>query len=235
MDLPRRARLDFGNAESMVSVAVVTTCVGKPYHEFLSQWIRAVLKLERKPDEIVISTDLIKEEIWLPDGLVRYVPVTEESKSGHWAFSVNEAIAVTSSDWICKIDVDDLILPHALNEIDVCEADVYCFGIKIDDRDRYATLLTAEAILATDDPQIFSNSPFKRWVWEANPYEDMFYEDALFWYGAAIEGATFAASPTIDYVYGRHENQATAHLNHQKSFEQVHKRKKELLDARAGK
>ena len=216
-----------------MSIAVVTACVGKNYHFFSSSWIQAVLKLERKPDEIVIATDLINSEIWLPDGLVRYVPVPKESRSNLGAFAVNQAIAVTTSDWICKIDVDDTILPHALNELDSCEADVYCFGIEINGQGRLATEVNAEIVLAQDDPQIYSNSPYRRWVWEANPYEDMFYEDGVFWYAAAIEGATFAASPNIDYIYGNHENQVTKRVNHVEALKNMNRRKNEMLDARA--
>jgi glycosyltransferase involved in cell wall biosynthesis len=216
-----------------MTIAVVATCVGKPFHQFSQGWIKAVLELERKPDEIVISTDLVKREIWLPDGVVRYVPVTQQSSSGHWAFAVNEAIAVTSSDWICKIDIDDLILPHALNEIDACEADVYCFGIKIREHDHYATQVNAEILLNQTDPQIYSNSPYRRWIWEAHPYEDMFYEDGVFWYAAAVEGATFAISPNIDYVYGIHENQTTKHVDHIKCIKDMNTRKEEMLSARA--
>lgn len=218
-----------------MTIAVVATCIGTAYHQFLNEWIDAVMALERRPDEVVVSTDLIKEEIWLPDGLVRYVPVTEESKSGHWAFAVNEAIAVTTSDWICKIDIDDLILPHALNELDTCEADVYCFGIKIGQNERYATKVDAEIVLNQKDPQIYSNSPYRRWVWEAHPYEDMFYEDGVFWYAAAIEGATFSISPNIDYVYRVHDDQVTKRVNHIECIANMNQRKQELLDARAGK
>ena len=192
----------------MVTIAVVTACVGKNYHFFSSDWIQAVLKLERKPDEIIIATDLITYDF--DAGLIRYVPAPKESKSGHWAFAVNEAIAASTADWICKIDVDDTILPHALNEVDSCEADVYCFGIEIDGNPRYAN---PENILEQDNPQIFSNSAYRRWVWEKNSYQDMYCEDALFWYSAAHEGATFAVSQRVDYIYGRHANQVTASLD----------------------
>jgi hypothetical protein len=214
-------------AHDMTTIAVVTACVGKNYHFFSSDWIQAVLKLERKPDEVIIATDLITHDF--DAGLIQYVPAPKKSKSGHWAFAVNEAIAASTADWICKVDVDDIILPHALNGVDSCEADVYCFGIEIDGKSQHAN---PENILKQDDPQIFSNSVYRRWVWEANPYEDMFYEDGVFWYAAAIEGATFAISKTIDYVYGNHSNQTTKRVNHLECMENMHRRRAEMLDAR---
>lgn len=214
-----------------MTIAVVATCVGTPYHQFLNEWIDAIMALERRPDEVVVSTDLVEEETTLPNGLIRYIPVTQESKNGHWGSAVNEAIAMTTSDWICKVDIDDLILPHALNELDSCKADVYSFGLKYGEQNLYAPYVNAEIILNhRSDPGIFSNSPYRRSVWEANPYEDIVYGDAVFWYAAAIKNATFAISSNIDYIYRIHDGQVTKRTDHFESMASMYQRKQELMD-----
>lgn len=204
----------------MTTIAVVASCVNEPYHYFIDQWKQSVGKLERQADEVIIATDLVNEVTQSDDCTL--VPIKNEPKSGNWTVAVNDAIAHSQSDWIAKIDIDDLILPHALNEIDSCEADVYCFGIQIDGQD---ILAEPKGLLEQPDPKIFSNSVYRRWVWEKNPYQDIFCEDALFWYLAAHENATFAVSKRVDYIYGRHANQITKSLDCGDALKEVHKRR----------
>jgi glycosyltransferase involved in cell wall biosynthesis len=204
----------------MTTIAVVASCVNEPYHYFINQWKQSIGKLERRPDEVIIATDLVNEVTQSDDCIL--VPIKNKPKSGNWTVAVNDAIAHSQSDWISKIDIDDLILPHALNEIDSCEADVYCFGIEIDGQKRLAE---PNGLLEQPDPKIFSNSVYRRWVWEKNPYQDIFCEDALFWYLAACENAVFAASTKVDYIYGRHSSQITASLNIGEALVEVHRRR----------
>lgn len=204
----------------MTTIAVVASCVNEPYHHFINQWKQSIGKLERRPDEVIIATDLVNEATQSDDCTL--VPIKNKPQSGNWTVAVNDAIAHSQSDWIAKIDIDDLILPHALNEIDSCEADVYCFGIQIDGQEIFAE---PKGLLQQSDPKIFSNSVYRRWVWEKNPYQDIFCEDALFWYLAAHEKATFAVSKRVDYIYGRHANQITKSLDCGDALREVHKRR----------
>lgn len=213
----------------MTTIAVVASCVNEPYHHFIDRWKQSIGKLERQPDEVIIATDLVNEVTQSDD--CKLVPIENVPKSGNWTVAVNDAITHTYSDWICKIDIDDLVLPHALNKIDSCRADIYCFGIEIDGQARFAE---PEGLLEQPDPKIFSNSAYRRWVWEKNPYQDIFCEDALFWYLAAHENATFAASERVDYIYGRHSNQITASLNCNEALKEVHRRRLEYVASTRG-
>ncbi len=120
---------------------------------------------------------------------------------------MNEAIAVTPADWICKMDADDLILPHALTPLDDLDADVLMFGIRHGGQDLQFSGVDADAILRRDANLVFSGSPFRRELWERNPFRDMVYEDWAFWVGCAQAGARFRHSGTIDYVYMIHDRQ----------------------------
>lgn len=200
----------------MSTVAVVTSCTTPDYWQFLRPWALAVAALERTPDEIVIATDLSLEgwaeiaEI-LPDA--EWVAPRTHART-HRAVIVNDAIDWSESDWVCKMDVDDLIHPHALNELDDCTADVYGFGYHVGGIDHIVPALTAHELLDRVDNPLSSCSPFRRWLWERQPFRDMLYDDWAFWRDCAKAGAVFASSGRVDYTYRQHPGQFTARLDH---------------------
>jgi len=196
-----------------VSVAVVTVAVGDAYQARLPEWARAVAALDRQPDEVIIAVDdlpgriineleLILRDFWI-------VP-SERAWRHHPQVLINEAIAVSESEWICKMDADDLILPHALTPLNDLDADVLMFGISHGGQDLQLQGVTAEAILTRQANLVFSGSPFRRRLWETNRFRDMIYEDWAFWIGCAEQGARFHPSGTIDYIYTIHDGQISA-------------------------
>ena len=193
-----------------MSVAVVTVAVGDTYQARLPQWARAVAALDRQPDEVIIAVDdlpgrilneleLILRDFWI-------VP-SDRQWTHHPQVLINDAIAVSESEWICKMDADDLILPHALTPLDDCPADVLMFGISHGGQNLQYQDVTAEAILQRQANLVFSGSPFRRHLSEMNPFRDMIFEDWAFWIGCAEQGATFQHSGTFDYIYSLHDEQ----------------------------
>lgn len=189
----------------MTSVALVSVVYGDKYRTFLPEWCDAVAALERAPDEIILVTDdvLATEEHvrWLPNMIVMQATLTHKV---HPQFLINDAIYACESDWVCKMDVDDLIYPHALNPLDTCEADVYGFGIRLGGVNMPAQPATAEDVLRIPHNLIFSGSPFRKWVWLMSHFQDVICEDWRFWINAANNGASFQRSSTIDYEYRIH-------------------------------
>jgi len=193
-----------------VTIAVVTSCTGADYHQFLFPWAVAVAGLNRLPDRVIVATDadddLLDEvsvllEVWW----VR--PTTVPSV--HPAVIVNDAIAWAKTDWVCRLDVDDVIRPHALDDVDLCDADVYCFGYEVGGQPVLAPPITAEGMLAFSDNPLAACSPWRRWIWERQPYRDVAYDDWAFWRDAARNGARFAPSGRVDYEYRQHPGQFT--------------------------
>lgn len=197
--------------ERPATVGVVTVAHGETYRSMLCRWAEAVAALERAPDFVTVVTDdpdcphvrsaarlLGPEFLALPG---------RGSFEHHPQVLVNEGIAVTPADWICKMDADDVILPHALGPLDGLDADVLMFGIRHGGQDLQFSGVDAEAILRRDANLVFSGSPFRRELWEGNPFRDMVYEDWAFWIGCARRGAEFRHSGTIDYVYTIHDAQ----------------------------
>lgn len=195
-----------------MTIGIVTVAYGRTYHEFLPEWSRAVAALERTPDRITIVHDGIGDDIkqsmaYLPFVVSLHDPVTPITT--HPQILVNSGIAVTMTDWVVKLDVDDLILPHALNTVDDCADDVLNFGYRIETTDHISRPVTAAEMLRRDNNPIGSCSPFRRWLWERNRFRDMVFDDWAFWYDAAREHATFGATCSVDYIYRVHDNQIT--------------------------
>ena len=199
-----------------MSVGVVAVAYGDTYRAFLPRWMRAMTMLEQKPQQIMVVTDDV------PDCIARLGDVYLSSvifKQAHGTFErhpqylVNEGIASMHTDWICKMDMDDIIFPHAFNGLHDCLADVYMFGIQLDEKWLPAHHITAKDVLRSNHNLIFSGSPFRRWVWEKQGFRDMICEDWMFWIDAAKNGARFQASPNIDYEYVIHGDNITLHTD----------------------
>lgn len=199
-----------------MSVGVVAVAYGDTYRAFLPRWMRAMTMLEQKPKQIMVVTDDV------PDCIARLGDVYLSSvifKQAHGTFErhpqylVNEGIASMNTDWICKMDMDDIIFPHAFNGLHDCLADVYMFGIQLDEKWLPAHHITAKDVLRSNYNLIFSGSPFRRWVWEKQGFRDMICEDWMFWIDAAKNGARFQASPNIDYEYVIHGDNITLHTD----------------------
>lgn len=196
-----------------MSIGLVAVAYGAKYRAFLPRWLRAVTALETKPDRIMVVTDDVPSaiatlgDVYLSRTVFKQAAGTFEH---HPQVLVNEAIASVDTEWVCKMDVDDIIFPHALNALDESpDCDVYMFGIQLSGKWLPARHATRADILKSPHNLVFSGSPFRRWVWERAPYRDMICEDWAFWIEAARNGARFQASPNIDYEYVIHGDNIT--------------------------
>jgi hypothetical protein len=218
-----------------VSVAVVCAAIGPAYIPFLERWSTAVQQLHTTPDEIVIVTDDVEEaEMWVHWQPHLRIIGTDTVAKHHPQVCVNEAIAATSSHWVCKMDVDDVIYPHALDAVASTEADVFMFGMRLNEVNLPARHVTRMDILRTPHNLVFSGSPFRRWVWERSPFQDMICEDWLFWIDAARNGARFYTSPTIDYRYDVHGGNITLRTDQAYWENMVRRRQADYWGARKG-
>jgi hypothetical protein len=192
-----------------MSVGLVTVAYGTTYQRFLPDWANAVAALETRPDQITIVGDDIDFDILYAISTILgdfdYITSHTQPKN-HPQILINEAIEATETDWICKMDVDDLIFPHALTGLNGRDCDVFMFGILVGQKSMFPSPVDAEAILNSPHNMVFSGSPYRRALWEANPYRDMIYEDWAFWIEAAKNGARFTPSGRIDYEYRLHED-----------------------------
>lgn len=211
---------------SFVSVGVVTVAVGDRYQMFLPRWAKAIKALERQPDEITIVVDTIttnKASIILDILPGASIIFANTPWKEHPQILANDAIAKTYTTWICKMDVDDLIYPHALNVLDNWTSQVCCFGINVNGtRILIAPEVTAEEVLASPHNLLFAGSPFKRALWEETPgFQDFIYDDWAFWRDCARAGATFQSTGTVDYYYSLHGENSSLNVNHIDAIERM--------------
>jgi hypothetical protein len=200
-----------------MSIGVVAVAYGEKYRAFLPRWMRAVTALETQPDQIMVVTDDIPSAMVTLGNVHLSSTVFKQARGTfhtHPQVLVNEAIQAVRTDWICKMDIDDIIFPHALNALDEArDCDVWMFGIQLSGQWLPARHVTRADVLRSPHNLVFSGSPFRRWVWERSQYRDMICEDWRFWIDAARNGARFQASPTIDYEYVIHDHNITLRVD----------------------
>lgn len=187
-----------------MTIAVVTVAYGDTYRRFLPEWADSIRALHTSPDEIVIATDDVEDtRQHIGDLPATLVPI-QGTHRHHPQVYVNQAIAASSSEWITKMDVDDLFYPHALDDVQHGDGDVTTFGIMVGTMALASRPVTSEQILNTPENLVFSGSPFRRWLWIAAPFRDMIYEDWAFWRAAAKQHARFIPTGRVDYHYRLH-------------------------------
>lgn len=205
-----------------MSVGICTAAIGEQYHYFLPEWAEAIDQLSTEEDWVTIAHDGVDDKIRrYVDQLLHPLWVRVENTASNPAVNVNAAIACTGTDWIMKLDVDDLLLPHALDGVTGTDADVLCFGFRMRGTDHPGLSWATESILMKTGNLVASCSPFRRWVWEHQPFQDVIYDDWLFWINAARNGARFAGTNRIDYQYRVHDLQMTKHVDHARAYAQI--------------
>lgn len=206
-----------------MSVGIVTTCYGPDYYGFLDEWSGALLELNSEPDWVTIVHDGVPDDLRSKvDDRLSPVWVTDKTPVEiHPQSHINTGIAVTFTDWILKVDVDDLLLPHALDGWQNLSADIVNFGYSINGAAFPSRKVTAEWMLEKQSNPIGSCSPFRRWVWESNRFQDLGYDDWAFWILAAQVGAVFDATGRIDYVWRQHPAQITNRIDHGHALDQI--------------
>lgn len=187
---------------------MVTVAVGSKYRDFLPRWVTGLNLLVTQPSEVTVVTDDLADAALKASGIRAPLRLmrAEGGHQHHPQVYANQAIKVTETDWICKMDVDDIIYPHAFDRLDQANCDVWMFGIRYRDRNLHAPAVTAEDILRSPHNLVFSGSPYRKWLTEKATYRDMIYEDWMFWIDCAAQEARFCHSNTIDYEYVMHED-----------------------------
>jgi len=202
----------------MATIGIVTVAMADLYRQFLPEWAASVAALNRQPDDVRIVVDQIDDDLWAEIlGLLPHAKLVKST--GEWKHHAqvlaNDAIAQMETDWVSRLDADDLILPHAFDRLDEVTADVYAFGISINyEQDCPAMPVSTATVRHESSNYLCSASPFRRSVWVANGgFVDAVYQDWIFWRQAAARDATFAASGTVDYIWRSHDAQVSAHCD----------------------
>lgn len=186
------------------TIGIVTT-VGS-YEKFLPGWCTSVRGLQRAPDRVVIAAHDADTVFGITEKELPGTQVVPVEREFHFAHYLNAAIAECDTDWIAWIGVDDRYWPHALNGIDIIETDIYVYGMRVTTGGVWHGSDIDKALDYNPAP---CGSPFRRWIWEAIPFQEHLspFEDWAFWVGARALGATSKQTGRIDFDYAQHPDQ----------------------------
>lgn len=175
-----------------MGVTVFTTCFGT-YDRFLPGWLDAAVACGA--DEVLVVADRM---LPVPDGVRLHVATT--GFTYREAGLRNVAVEVATHDWVWQIDVDDRIMPDALEVLDGQTADVVQVGyVRSDGWVHVPQVMSNANYLASGGNSYVSGSPFRRTLNVKFP--DLAWSDWGFWRLAARSGATFAAAGRACYFY----------------------------------
>lgn len=180
-----------------MTFTVVSTLWGDKYDAYVPEWLDSVEPLGA--DAVIVATDRRRNFA----GWVEQV-VAEPGGRFPAPFYLNLACerAVTKVLWIC--DMDDRIKPDA---VDILDDSVDIVGAGYQRSDGFVYIpeqFTNVDMLAMSWNPIPASSPFKREVWQANPYPDIAHQDWGFWRKAMRAGFTYKTSGRVVYDYAWH-------------------------------
>jgi Glycosyl transferase family 2 len=190
----------------VTTLSIVTTVWGE-HRQWVDEWMAAVLDSRRRPTEVVIVVGDAEayRAAHRHAGHARVVLPPAVDGMGRFR---NTAVAAAASEWVMHLDVDDLLLPHAVGDVlDLAqpETGVVSVGCVRNGRAECYPDVTTEHILAGRHGA-FSGSAFRRELWEQAPWRtDTEYVDSLFWLGLAKLGARFVGTQRPGFIYRQHE------------------------------
>jgi hypothetical protein len=182
----------------MVDVTIMAWIYGEDYDQFLPRWSEAIKNLNKKPKRVLVISDRPRE--------IEVAEVVVIKPDPNWntpnPYYANWIAKNTDTDWLLLADIDDMLKPDVLDDLEEIDADVYLMGLDINGVETYLPpYLTNEQIYSLPNCYFAFGSPIKRnWVLKF-PFHDTPYGDWIFWREIARAGAKFAWSGRVGYYY----------------------------------
>jgi glycosyltransferase involved in cell wall biosynthesis len=200
-----------------MNIGIVTSFYNN-YDVFLNRWLFSVIALKSKPAFITIvqsgpkynnvnieSARKLLKKVNIPFKILKI------KKHRGMGFARNWAVKNTPTKYIMYLDVDDLVVPDAINIINFyakkTKADVICGGlaIKWEDkglrRNKIYKGITAAGILK--NKSCSSHSVYKKALWEKFKYPNNEFCNGYLWLGFAKLQALFVGTDEICTIYMR--------------------------------
>lgn len=172
-------------------VTVWTTVFGG-YHRFLPGWLEAAVAA--RPDRLLIVSD---RELEVPADVIVAEPI------GRFPEHRFRNLACEAADgWLWQIDVDDRIMPNALEVLAGRDCDVVIVGYESTAGNRHVPDVLPNREFLEGPNRYTSGSPFTKRIWaEAGGFPDIALSDWGFWRRCARAGARFEAAGRPCYWY----------------------------------
>jgi glycosyltransferase involved in cell wall biosynthesis len=201
-----------------MNIGIVTSFYNG-YEKFLTRWASSICKLKIKPSMVVFVQSgkadkdiIIKVKIMFSKHNIKYrfVEIKEHKGMG---YARNKAVKNCDTKWIMYLDVDDIVVETALNNLDKYElkTDVICGGLLIKNINGTET---KKYFLSAKRKKVLkgmwcccSHAIYRRKFWEKSPYIEINdFIDYPLWLGFAQFGARFLGVEKLLTMYMRRKD-----------------------------
>lgn len=195
-----------------MSATIVTTLYGDKYDKHLSDWQKALSRLDPKAEQVILVTDRKREgvEPYILQ-LVVDLPEKERVPSGYFT----HALQHVKTDWTVFLDIDDRPLPKFLaNLADPMEYGVHCFTLEEDSGKIWTG--SPENWKTTDrihgKNALIGISAVKTSLWRMFPPKISLVYDYLMWITLKASQVNVFFDPTVRCIYGFRGESITENL-----------------------
>ncbi len=209
-----------------MNIGIVTSFYNG-YGRFLLQWATSINELYTPPTMVTAVASgqdhgLMKDMKKQVEELIPNIKIYYLSEHEGMGYARNKAVEYTKTEWIQYLDVDDIILPEAINIYNkyAHKTDVICGGLDIRGaKNRKCLYLHASRKRQLQGKHCTSShGVYKRKFWELCPYVNNDYCEQILWLGFAQHGAEFMGTKEICTVYlsradGHNMNMTKEHWN----------------------
>ena len=169
--------------ERPATVSLYTAAEGEAYAPFIPRWWQSVQAMDPAPDEIVITLHPDDRagvrDVVAGDERVRFVEIDEPWSNEFF----HRACAATTSTWMSFCGVDDVMLPHAYQDIaDATRAgaDIIVGSIVLSNGALWRGSWNPQAMRSHNT--LPAHSPFRKDLWErVGGFPDIHWSDWGFW------------------------------------------------------
>ncbi len=201
-----------------MNIGIVTSFYNG-YEKFLSRWAASICKLMIKPSMVVFVQSgeadkniIEKVKKKFDDNDIKY-KFAEIKKHKGMGYARNKAVENCNTKWIMYLDVDDIIIKTALNNLDKYElkTDIICGGLLIKningtETKKYFLSATRKKVLK-GKWCCCSHAIYKKELWYKSPYiENNDFIDYPLWLGFAQFGGKFIGIEKLLTMYMRRKD-----------------------------
>ena len=195
-----------------MNIGIVTSFYNG-YDRFLPQWLNSIYRLKTMPSQLTIvasGQEYDVENIHKALKILKKINIPYKiiylKKHMGMGFARNKAVENTNTEWIQYLDVDDIILPDAINIYNKYkdETDIICGGLDIkgDKKNKKALYPYASRERQLQGKHCTSShGVYKRKFWELSPYVNNDWCEQILWLGFAQHGAEFMGTKELCTVY----------------------------------
>lgn len=207
-------------ARDVMDLAVVTAVWGS-YGRFLPDWVDSIAEQTVLPSQVVIvdcgvdDASPARRALKALRGAGVAASMTRPQRYEGMGASMNDAVGRARTEWVVRLDADDTLLPHCVEDVRSLAdgADVVAIGAMRDGREVLFPDTSTDWILSARQGAL-SPAAFRRSFWARCPFHEVNdWIESTFWVGLAHQGARFVPTSRPGFVYRTHPGSHSATIS----------------------